>query len=206
MGREKLNFMIDSVAFAAFVLLTSTGVIMSYILPPGSGRFSVLWGMDRHEWGRLHFWIAVVLMATLGLHLLFHWRWIACMVKGRPREGSGIRVGLSVVGVVALLGFAALPFMGEVKQTGAEPPHKMRLTDHDKVDEYGIDGSMTLSDVEKRTGVPSAVVLRELGLPPGIPTDVNLGNLRKHYGFEMNDLRKVVRKQVERNREAQQGQ
>jgi len=198
MRREKLNFMIDAVAFAAFVLLTSTGVVMSYILPPGSGRFSILWGMDRHEWGQLHFWIAVVLMAALGLHLLFHWRWIACMVKGRPREGSGIRVGLSVVGVVALLAFAALPFMGEVKQTGAEPPHKMRLADHDKVDKYGIDGSMTLSDVEKRTGVPSAVLLRELGLPSSLPTDVNLGKLRKQYGFEMNDLRKVVREQVGR--------
>ncbi|MEA5114397.1 MAG: DUF4405 domain-containing protein [Geobacteraceae bacterium] len=198
MRREKINFMIDTVAFAAFVLLTSTGVIMSYILPPGSGRFSVLWGMDRHDWGRLHFWVAVVLMTTLGLHLVFHWRWIAGMIKGRPREGSGIRMGLAVVGVLALLGLAALPFMGRVEQTGAEPPHRMRLTDHEKVDKYDIDGSMTLSDVEKRTGVPPEVLLRELGLPPGLPTDENLGRLRKKYGFELNDVREVVRKQVGR--------
>lgn len=102
MKRANLNFVLDAVAFAAFVLLTSTGVLMRYVLPPGSGHFSILWGMDRHEWGQLHFWIAVVLMASMGLHLLLHWRWIISMVKGRSREGSGIRVAFAFAGVMTL--------------------------------------------------------------------------------------------------------
>lgn len=101
--KPRLNFIVDAVAFAAFALLTATGILVRYVLPPGSGRFSALWGMDRHEWGEIHFWIAMILMASLGLHLFLHWRWIASVVKGRPREESGIRAALAVVGVLALI-------------------------------------------------------------------------------------------------------
>jgi hypothetical protein len=46
MKRVNLNFIVDVVAFAGFVLLTTTGVLMRYILPPGSGHYSTIWGMD----------------------------------------------------------------------------------------------------------------------------------------------------------------
>ena len=49
MKRANLNFLIDTVAFVAFVLLISTGLLVHYVLPAGSGHFSILWGMDRHE-------------------------------------------------------------------------------------------------------------------------------------------------------------
>lgn len=197
MHRAKLNFMVDIVAFVAFVLLAATGVLVRYVLPPGSGHFSILWGMDRHEWGQLHFWIAIVLMASLGLHLLLHWRWIICMIKGLPREGSGIRVALAVVGVIALAGLAAAPFFGKVEQTG-EPPHRLRSTEHGGSRSHYIDGSMTLTQVEQLTGVPAAVILQELGLPANISKDEHLGSLRKKHGFELNDVREVVRKKIER--------
>jgi hypothetical protein len=197
--KEKINFIVDAVAFAAFVLLASTGILMSYVLPPGSGHFSLLWGMDRHEWGRYHFWFAVILMASLGFHLILHWRWISCMIKGGQREGSGIRVALSVVGIISLLSLAALPFMGRVELTGGEPPHRLRSAERGEGGQFQIDGSMTLADVEKLTGIPSSAILRELGLPVNLPKDVSLGRLRKEYGFEMNGVRDVVRKLDKKN-------
>jgi len=196
MRRANINFLVDAVAFVAFVLLAATGVLLRYVLPPGSGHFSTLWGMDRHEWGQVHFWIAVALMASLGLHLFLHWRWIVTMVTGRSRRGSGYRVVLAVVGVLALVCLAAAPFFGRVEQTG-EPPHRMRSTETDETDAHPIDGSMTLAEVEQVTGVPAAVILRELGLPPRLPTDKRLGRLRKEHGFELHDVREVVRKYVE---------
>ena len=39
MKRVKLNFIVDFVAFAGFVVLTTTGVLMRYTLPPGSGHY-----------------------------------------------------------------------------------------------------------------------------------------------------------------------
>ncbi len=193
MNRSTANAIVDAVAFAAFALLAATGVLIKYVLPPGSGHFSTLWGMDRHGWGQVHSWIAVVLMGALALHLLLHWRWIVCVVKGRPREGSGFRVALAVVGVLALAGLAAAPFFAEVEHAG-QPPHKMRSAEQPTTPAEEIDGSMTLGEVERRMGVPAAVILSELGLPSDLPTDERLGKLRKQYGFEIHAVREIVEK------------
>ena len=65
MKRTHLNFIVDVVAFVGFVVLTTTGVLMRYILPPGSGHYSTIWSLDRHEWGGIHFWISVVFFPYL---------------------------------------------------------------------------------------------------------------------------------------------
>jgi hypothetical protein len=194
MRKPSLNFLIDGIAFAAFVLLAGTGVLMRYVLPPGTGHFLTLWGLDRHEWGVIHFWIAVAMLAALALHLLLHWRWVVDMIQGRPREGSGVRVALAIVGILGLIGLALSPFFGQVEHDGGEPPHKMRSGEPQESPDSQIYGAMTLREVEQQTGVSSEVILRELGLPPGLPVDEQLGRLHRQYGFRMDDLREVVRK------------
>ncbi len=196
MRRASMNLVVDAVAFVAFVLLTATGVLIRYVLPPGSGRFSTLWGLDRDGWGQFHFWIAVLLLVSLGLHLFLHWRWVVGMVKGRPRQGSGLRAALAVVGVLALAALASAPFFGPVEQTGG-PPHRLRSTQPGGGEAHQIDGSMTLREVERRTGVPAAVILRELGLPLDVPADDRLGRLRRQYGFEIQAVREIVKKHAE---------
>jgi len=193
MKRVDTNFLVDAVAFAAALLLAATGVFVRYVLPPGSGRFSTVWGMDRHDWGQIHFWIAILLMAALGLHLFLHWHWIVYMVKGRLGGGSGTRTALAVVGMVALLGLSVAPFLGQVEQTG-EPPHRVRSAEPGRGEADRIDGSLTLREVEQRTGVPALVILRKLGLPVDLDLEERLGRLRRQYGFEMRDIRTIVEK------------
>lgn len=195
MKKENLNFVIDAVALVIFILLVSTGLLMSYVLPPGSGHFSELWGMDRHEWGQLHFWIAIVLIIVIAIHLFLHWKWIFHIVKGRQREKVGIRVALLVAGLIILGIVAVLPFFGKVEQT-EKTPHKMRSSEHVESYDYNIDGSMTLTEVEKLTGVKGSTILRELSLPGNLPMDENLGRLQKEYGFELKEVRDVVQKQL----------
>ena len=126
-NRPKLNLIIDLVAFLCAVFLVVTGFLLEYTLPPGSGRLGtegfgpapgglqrpilLLWGLTRHEWGNIHFYAAIGLMAALSLHLLLHWQWIACMIKGKPREGSGIRVAVGILGLLSLLALAVAPFL-----------------------------------------------------------------------------------------------
>jgi len=124
--RPTLNLLVDAVAFVGFVLLTSTGVLLRYVLPPGSGRFTTLWGLDRHGWGEVHFWISMGFLACLAIHLLVHRRWIASVVRGRPRKGSALRVALGVVGLLAVLAAAAAPFLAEVEQEDRGGRHAPR--------------------------------------------------------------------------------
>ncbi len=193
MNRSTTNFIVDAVAFAAMMLLGATGALIRYVLPPGSGHFSRLWRMDRHEWGHIHFWIAVVLLCAVALHFVLHWQWIISMIRGRAGSRSAMRMSLAVIGLLALVGLMASPFLGQVQQTG-EPPHKMQSNEHGAVE---INGSMTLREIEEQTGVPVAVILKELGLPSDLPIDERMGRLRKQHHFEMHDIQEIVRKHQE---------
>ncbi len=115
MKRPTINLSVDAAAFAAFVLLTSTGVLLRYVLPPGSGHRTILWGLDRHDWGQIHFWISMAFLACLAIHLVLHRRWIVSVTRGRPREGSALRVALGIIGLLAVLAAAAAPFFAEVE-------------------------------------------------------------------------------------------
>ncbi|MBN2492288.1 MAG: DUF4405 domain-containing protein [Planctomycetes bacterium] len=194
MRKPTLNFWIDAVAFVAFVLLAATGILVRYVLPPGSGHFATLWGLDRHQWGEIHFWLAVSMLAALVLHVFLHWRWIVAMVRGsKTREGSGVRLAMALVGILGLAALAAAPFLAPVDTSG-EPPHRMRSDEPGTHTAPEISGSMTLGEVAASSGVPVEVLLRELELPEDVSADQRLGHLRRQYGFELSAVRAAVRK------------
>jgi hypothetical protein len=199
MKRSNLNFLIDAVAMAGFVVLTTTGVLMRYLLPPGSGRYSTIWGLDRHDWGGVHFWISIGLFSVLTLHLILHWRWIVNIVTRRPGQGSGLRAGLGVVGLLAVIAMAASPLLTSVErdptltQKGAS-----QLSSH-QYEGISIRGSMTLKKVEETTGVPAAHIIKSLKLPESTSTEEQIGRLKKTYGFEIDDVREAVKGYKKRN-------
>jgi len=192
MKRPSLNFIIDSAAFAGFVVLTTTGVLMRYILPPGSGHYATIWGMDRHEWGGIHFWISVVFFLTLAFHLILHWRWIVSVATGRPREGSGFRVGLGFVGISAVLALAISPLLTSVERD----PGSKRETSFSthKYEDISIRGSMTLKEAAETTGVPVSYIIDSLNLPETITEEERLGLLKRNYGFEINDVKEIIKR------------
>jgi hypothetical protein len=134
MKRVHLNFLIDAIAFGAFLFLASTGVLLRYQLPPGSGGLNgrgagrgealqtvqTLWGWARHDWGAIHYWIACILMAVLAIHLFWHWNWVVCVIQGKSTDRSGWRLGLGVFGLCALVLLAAAPWISPTEQRTRE--------------------------------------------------------------------------------------
>lgn len=127
--KHDLNFVIDSVAFFAFILLITTGVLMRYLLPPGSGRISTIWGWNRHDWGDLHFWVAVIFLSILALHLILHWNWVVCKIRGRQCEDSQarFRVLLAVIAILTLIALALAPLLSPVEQNPNYAPRRGRF-------------------------------------------------------------------------------
>ena len=89
MKRSTLNFIIDLVSFVDMLGLALTGSIMKYVLPPGTGghgygfrggrgaqEIKYLWSMTRHEWGNIHFYLALGFVVLMAAHILLHWGWI----------------------------------------------------------------------------------------------------------------------------------
>ena len=190
MKRNKLNFLIDAAAFFGFVMLTTTGILMRYILPPGSGHFTTIWGLDRHEWGGIHFWVSILFFSLLALHLVLHWRWIVSVVTGRSREASGLRAGLGLVGLVAVIALSMAPLLTPIeKNYSGNKASPLSAHQHEGI---SIRGSMTLREVEQATEVPVDYMITSLMLPASISPDARLGPMSKKYGFSMYAVREII--------------
>ena len=96
MKRSTLNFLIDLISLINLLGMIITGVIIKYILPPGSGgghgrgfrggrgpaeQVKAVWSMTRHEWGDIHFYLSVLFIALIMVHIILHWNWIKCYFK-----------------------------------------------------------------------------------------------------------------------------
>lgn len=114
-NRAAVNVIIDLIATVLFLGMLATGYLLRFPLPPGSNKSHVLWGMSRHEWGDVHFWISIGLMLVLVVHLALHWNWVVTVIGKRcglvkSPQPSLIRSAVWVVGVFAAMciGFAWL--------------------------------------------------------------------------------------------------
>lgn len=101
MSRSTMNFVLDLGSFSVLLGLTVTGLIMKYILPPGTSglgqvlhdgtgqgvNIKELWSMTRHEWGSIHFYLAVIFVVLMIIHVILHWTWIKCYVKSVISRG-----------------------------------------------------------------------------------------------------------------------
>ena len=102
MRRATLNFVVDLIALVDLLLLAATGSIMKWVLPPGSGgggrgygygfrggrgpgpgggQVRQLLGLGRHDWGDVHFVLAVVFVSLILVHIVLHWTWIKTCAK-----------------------------------------------------------------------------------------------------------------------------
>ncbi len=125
MKRSSFTWLVDLAAFVGMIFLVATGFLLRYAVPAGSGSLEALGrgpragsrpitlmlGLTRHEWGEVHFWIAVGLMGILVLHLVMHGRWIVYMLRGEPRDTAGWRIALGIMGLLGLVAVAMAPFL-----------------------------------------------------------------------------------------------
>lgn len=131
MQRLWLNYVVDLLTLLALLAIAGTGLIMRFALPPGSGHVgNVLWGLGRHDWGSVHFWLTVGTAGILVLHVILHWSWV-CTVSNRllhprrrvappspsARRAAGVVFLALIAGVV--VGFTYLA-KSSVRSTGIE--------------------------------------------------------------------------------------
>ena len=84
-----MNFIVVLVAFLNLLGLAFTGFIMKFILPPGTGgrgrelheglgreHIKTFWSMTRHEWGSVHFYLALLFVILMVVHIILHFNWL----------------------------------------------------------------------------------------------------------------------------------
>jgi len=84
MPRNRLDLGINTAAFLFFVLVVFSGFTM------GSAHGRSIFGLDRHAWGELHEIGSYLLLTSITVHLLLHWKWLRFMICGN-QEASRLR-------------------------------------------------------------------------------------------------------------------
>ena len=120
MNRTITNVIIDLAAASLFVGMIVTGYILRFPLPPGTNRVLTLWGFTRHQWGTVHFWISLGMLAVIVIHLGLHWKWIVTVVGKRLRLVKRAHPESPIIAIVS----------------GAKPG--MRMLDRHKLDDNEV--------------------------------------------------------------------
>ena len=109
MKRRYLHLLIDLLMLLGAVGLILTGLLMAFVLPAGSRQASI-WGMTRHEWGDVHFWIAMGIIGIALLHVTLNWGWLCSVIarmfgaqSTRPTLQRKLWTGFVSVCVLVLL-------------------------------------------------------------------------------------------------------
>lgn len=126
MKKPQLNVLIDLVAALCFLGMIATGYILYGPLPPGTNKSLILWGLTRHQWGEVHAWISLALMASLIIHLAAHWTWVVGVVRrqfGLSAAPGEHRLGAAIATIVVLgTSFAAFGLLTRMSvREQAEP-------------------------------------------------------------------------------------
>jgi hypothetical protein len=121
--RTLVNFWLDVSSLLVMLCMTMTGGIMYFVLPPGTGHSHHLFGLGRHDFGTIHFYLAVTAVILLALHVMMHWSWICGVIAralGRPKPSPRVQRawGWSVlVGLPALIALALWWASGQVERS-----------------------------------------------------------------------------------------
>ncbi len=233
--KPKFNLVIDFIMMVVIMAVAGLGFLMKFVLLPGykvnevygTGAELYFWGLDRHQWGAIHLYLALFLVFLLILHLVFHWDMIVCIFRQMVRNRT-IRVAFLVsIGLLSIvLALAPLFVKPEVAQLERKH-HRYRATeiqntsDEDappasetlipaetpEIDrevmhrhqnqEIAVDGTMTLGEVAERYGLSAGELAKVIDVSTEYLNE-RLGRLRKRYEFEMDDLRMyIIQKQNE---------
>ena len=84
MKKLKLNLVIDAVMLIIMMAIIGIGLLVKYVLLTGQEKWDkfgenldfFLLGLDRHEWGKIHFILGLILIGLLVLHTVLHWKMI----------------------------------------------------------------------------------------------------------------------------------
>lgn len=83
MNRDKLNFLVDFLAFISFLAVAKTGLIIFFFLPGGvrQGGYQEFFGITKASYTAIHDLSGIIFVILVIVHLILHWQWIVGNLK-----------------------------------------------------------------------------------------------------------------------------
>jgi len=190
-------------------------------LESGDMARSQFLGLDRHQWGTIHLYAALFLLIILAIHIFLHWNMIVGIYRNMIKS-KGTRTVLAVVFVSICAVFFIFPFLirssngrngnnpqsnygrhwnesdsdgshaSSPKNAQSDNTRNHRQGDSESEGTETLRGSMTIGEVASACNISPAEVKNRLKLPDNTATDEQLGQLKKRFGFTMQQVREAM--------------
>lgn len=114
----KLNLVIDTLMFIVLAAVAGLGLLMKFVLLPGykiNEKYGTdtdlfFWGLDRHQWGAIHLYLALSMVFLLIFHIIFHWSIIVCIFK-RMVPGKAMRWIITTIFTILAISLVLVPVL-----------------------------------------------------------------------------------------------
>jgi len=204
MKKSDWQYLIDTLLFLCICGISFIGILLAFFLPEGPSAHEskkYLMGLHRHQWGDIHMYLSLAFILLVLIHLLLSWSWIRGKAKALFKGGWAVVLLLTAISaclVIVLFWIFtpkySLKYADYGIRSGRSSVQPSLLEEQADPDSTAvtITGKMTIAEVEKMTGVPSAEIIEAMGMPSSVSRDETLGQLRKKYGFALVDFRDVL--------------
>ncbi len=83
MKKNDWKYFLDALLFVDLCSVAAIGFLMAFVIPsgkaPDANKFFM--GLHRHDWGDIHFYLALLLLGLLVLHVWLSWTWVTNSTK-----------------------------------------------------------------------------------------------------------------------------
>lgn len=127
MTKSKLNLLIEALLLLCLAGIAGIGILIKHVLVPGFQRLEIygrnvdlfFLGLNRHEWGTIHYAVGWTFLALMVLHIVLHWTAIVgiCRRLIPNRQARWIAAAALLALTVFLVIFSAL-VKPEVREGG----------------------------------------------------------------------------------------
>ncbi len=103
MKKNFIKYLIDVILFVDICSIAGIGLLLAFVIPEGraSRASKYFLGLHRHEWGEIHLFLSILLLALLVLHLWLNWTWI--VQSSKKYFGNNWKNALWCIGMAWIL-------------------------------------------------------------------------------------------------------
>ncbi len=209
MKKSDWQYLVDTLLFLSVAGIALIGFLMGLVIPKGPTApesTKYFFGLHRHQWGNIHFYLSVAFVILVTIHIFLSWKWIKSKSQQIFKKKWNTVLIFTAIGSIFLILFfwALYPRVPGAYEDFGERAGQQRLSDErspasdEKIlYEDGsvyvvISGQTTLKQAEKATGIAAKTIAAELGLPSNVSIDDTFGRLKKKYAFDLLDVRDVI--------------
>ena len=103
MKKGIIKYFVDVSMYIVLSSIAILGLLMEFVISSGQSANKYFLGIHRHDWGELHFFLGLLFLVLLSVHIYFNWPFILQSTRNQFGEKSKnvlVGIGTAWIGIL----------------------------------------------------------------------------------------------------------